>query len=79
MVAQLKNRSMFIIGQDSPDDLLGNAANVIRFLSEVTESMVGNQEGRLGLSKTGALGLYLILKAVENTINEAKSRIKSEN
>lgn len=57
-----------------PADILANAAFVTRFLAEV--SLHFHCDGRdPGLSEDAAQGLYCILNAVENTINDAVTRL----
>ena len=57
-----------------PADILTNAAFVTRFLAEV--SLHIHSDGRdPGLSEDAAQGLYCILNAVENTIQDAIGRL----
>lgn len=61
-------------GSATPEDLLGNAAFVVRFLAEVSPHLRGDGLDP-GLSEAGSQGLYWILSTVESTINEAINRM----
>ena len=57
-----------------PADILTNASFVTRFLAEAALH-IHNDGPNPGLSENGAQGLYYILNAVEETINEAVNRL----
>lgn len=61
-------------GSEAPVDLLNNAASVVRFLADVSPAFAGDG-AQVGLNDESANGLYLILLAVEATINEAVIRL----
>ena len=57
-----------------PADLLATAAFVIRFLAEVSPHLHSDGPD-CGLSSSASQGLFNILVAVENTINDAAARL----
>jgi len=64
----------FAFGSDNPADLLVNACRVTNFLAEAVVNLHPGHGG-LALSEDGASGLALILQTVNNTINEALTRL----
>lgn len=57
-----------------PADILDGAAAVARFLSEMAPSLT-DQGGGCGLSERGAMGLMLIMDALERTIDTAIAKL----
>ncbi len=64
----------FCFRSQHPADILTNASFVAHFLSEVVLH-IHSDGADPGLSENGAQGLYCILSAVEDTINEAVNRL----
>lgn len=54
----------------NPADILDSAAAVTRFLADIAHTFT-NQGDNPGLSERGALGLMLIMDALERTIETA--------
>lgn len=66
--------SPFRTAGDTPADILSTVALVTHFLAEVAVNL-HNDAVNPGLSEDGAQGLYFILSAVEDSINEAVNRL----
>lgn len=57
-----------------PADILDGAAAVARFISELAPAFT-EQGGNCGLSERGAMGLMLIMDALERTIDTAIAKL----
>ena len=57
-----------------PADILDGAAAVTRFLSDVSPGFT-EEGGKRGLSERGAMGLMLIIDALERTIDTAIAKL----
>lgn len=68
-----KPTAVFAFGSTQPADLADNALRVVAFLSDVTAN--SGTRGELGLSEKGEEGLNMVLKAIENTLDLAITRI----
>jgi hypothetical protein len=57
-----------------PADILDGAASVARFLADMAPNLT-EQGGGCGLSERGAMGLMLIMDALERTIDTAIAKL----